>query len=121
MTFDPTKPCQTRSGVPVRILCTDGPLPLPVIAVKGSEVIRRDFDGKGPPGLGNEYDIINVPDKTVRFLNIGKSQLKSANNSSAGRVVEAYGRDHDNPVPAGYHTVKLTLEEGVLVAAEVIR
>ncbi len=69
MTFDPTKPIQTRDGRPARILCTDARGHLPIVALVGTphgpEYVQRYTV------LGCEYrnvplphDLINVPENT---------------------------------------------------------
>jgi hypothetical protein len=76
MTFDPTKPPhQTRDGRPARILATDIRHPNePIVAAVDYgeyEVVRcykpngRWHDGRTP-----ENDLVNVPQKRKRWLNI---------------------------------------------------
>lgn len=74
MTFDPTKPVQTRDGRPARIICTDREYDLPIIALtKNSEgydmIIQCHTDGfqlrnKEP----DRNDLVNVP--RTMYLNL---------------------------------------------------
>lgn len=74
--LDLTKPVQTRSGVPVRILCTDakkenGPI-IGLIQYKdGTESCYRwNADGRFmSPDCEHDYDLVNVPDKHVFYVN----------------------------------------------------
>lgn len=67
--IDFKKPVQTRDGVPVRILCTDGPTiymgyAQPVVGVTlDSSPMSWSADGLyNPPGISG-MDLINVPKK----------------------------------------------------------
>jgi len=71
MTFDPTKPVQTRDGRPARILCIDARGDLPIIALVGapapgeSEYVQRyTADGRGYRNALLHHDLINVPENT---------------------------------------------------------
>jgi hypothetical protein len=62
-TFDPTKPAQTRSGHPARILCTDRKEPYSIVALVGAEEEAYHFTVAGMfyrSGL-SEMDLINIP------------------------------------------------------------
>lgn len=72
--LDLTKPVQTRSGLPVRILATDVRSICPVVGV----IIYPDFDsietwtldGKFAPDDNDEYelDLVNVPVEVRRYF-----------------------------------------------------
>jgi len=74
MTFNPTKPIQTRDGKPARILCIDARGDLPIVALVGapgeSEYVQR-YTADGCAYLGqrgtpsSRLDLINVPEKRV--------------------------------------------------------
>jgi len=74
MTFDPTKPVQTRDGNKARIICSDrlaGQSVVALIEHCGSEIIawfyangRSNSDNIDRPG-----DLVNVPEKHVRWVN----------------------------------------------------
>jgi hypothetical protein len=69
--FDPTKPVQTRGGLPVRIICTDRKHPsYPVIGlalVDGIEnTVYTTKEGKyncRPQDGDTEYDLVNIPQR----------------------------------------------------------
>src|SRR6185436_12883928 len=78
MKFDPTKPCQTRDGRPVRILCTDAKMRGGDWSICGLVPIGEQdrFSGYGPEGwqgwfadgrveIGREspLDLVNIPEK----------------------------------------------------------
>lgn len=66
MTFDPTKPVQTRNGLPARILCTDAEGVCPIIALVttshgNEEPVRRKANGRLHEDSGSYYlDLVNV-------------------------------------------------------------
>jgi hypothetical protein len=76
MTFDPTKPVQTRDGKPARIICTDYESPggFPIIALVKSGIVEYPQAYKADGGCSFngicETDLINVPTKAVRWINI---------------------------------------------------
>lgn len=74
MTFDPTKPVQTRDGRKARIICTDAPGLHPLVALvsncvapeegEPNTVFRYKADGKGAPlNCATHLDLINIPEK----------------------------------------------------------
>ena len=79
MTFDPTEPVRTRSGLPARIICTDrlnyidGPIvslvTLPEDDRHGGEVVRFNYANGcyRPSGDYDDFDLVNIPVETVRF------------------------------------------------------
>lgn len=78
MTFDPTKPVQTRDGRPVRILCTDlkeegYPIAAAVQGWDGSERLESfTTDGRLISGGGRypKLDLVNVPDHGSFWINV---------------------------------------------------
>jgi len=75
--IDTSKPVQTRCGLPARIICTNllGLHSL-AVAVKDKNtdyesIIRTDEYGRlGGCDVEDVYDIVNVPEKHVRWANI---------------------------------------------------
>ncbi len=76
--LDLTKPAQTREGTPVRLLATDLRGPQPVLGtIVGSDgrdhAMRWSLDGRYhlgiPPIFGERLDLVNVPEKHVRYVN----------------------------------------------------
>lgn len=78
MTFDPTKPVQTRNGRKARIICTDLQYDVSstrILALitdsEGSEIVKLfKMQGQNNYGAANENDLINVPEKLVRYIGI---------------------------------------------------
>jgi hypothetical protein len=74
MTFDPSKPVQTRDGRPARILCTDIKHPNYSIAAAytnqfGVEIISSYTTDGISSGHGS-VDLINVPEKRTVWVNV---------------------------------------------------
>lgn len=76
MTFDPTKPVQTRGGLPVRILCTDRQVAGPperlcivgLVRRGGGEVLWSwNKDGSKHLHFSSDLDLINIPVKKWRW------------------------------------------------------
>lgn len=74
--FDPTKPVQTRSGRPARIVCTDRAGDDPILALVGTDkngsievphVYRLDGTRNGFPPY---FDLVNVPEVTVTYRRV---------------------------------------------------
>lgn len=66
MTIDWTKPVRTKGGMDVRILCTDGPEPLPVIGLIETVVCRWHLDGcfySSNHQLGHNMNLENIPQR----------------------------------------------------------
>src|SRR5215467_3030252 len=76
MTFDPTKPVQTRSGLKVEILRSNvDNKKFPIVAlvtIDGRQVAHTfGADGRwGVPYASNPMDLVNVPEKHVRWVNL---------------------------------------------------
>ena len=101
--FDPTKPCQTRDGRKVRILCTDAPSKsghpiLGVIEGQADNFEQWTSDGKYYDKQSNSiYDLINIAEKRklTGFVNVyqngdlanHESKLAADQNRSAYNCV----------------------------------
>lgn len=77
--FDPTKPVQTHSGLPARILCTDRApskheeiRPILALIKSGSAEYASVFrsDGKKYGHRDDPWDLVNIPEKHKRWINI---------------------------------------------------
>jgi hypothetical protein len=75
--FDPTKPCQTRGGDPVKILTTDAYGNLPIyFQNERTKVVSASFaNGRAFEGMYCMEDIINIPQKLVGWVNIYKGDV----------------------------------------------
>ena len=74
-TFNPTKPCRTRGGDPVKILITDaaGVNKIYYQNEKTKMVFATYANGHMWNGGINDNDLINTPQKLVGWVNIYKS------------------------------------------------
>lgn len=94
VSFDPTKPVQTRDGRAARILCTDANGPLPIIALvkatNGNEEVMRllaDGQRRGRKAWRPDRDdLVNIPMKRRGWTNVYRNQ-ESANGVSIGPVI----------------------------------
>ena len=70
--FDPTKPCQTRSGDPVKILTTDarGDLTIYYQNERTKAVVATCANGLTLKGGTGPSDLVNIPQKLVGWVNI---------------------------------------------------
>lgn len=84
MTFDPTKPVQTRDGRKARIIYYD------YKGIRGESMVALIDKGNGKESVGAYYengslvmsvesglDLINIPEENVTELNSGIEELKS--------------------------------------------
>ena len=91
---DFTKPVQTRSGLPVTIITTEGRAGYPVLGYIGDEkdLSHWSLNSHYVLDLDNKYDLINVPEKRVGYINLfsnftarGNYTDKSQADRSAGQ------------------------------------
>lgn len=121
MTFDPTKPVQTRGGLKARIICTDrvssGDL-WPILALIGwnkTEEVVQSYRKDGTSGSSKEadYDLINVPVKTSTWQNVYANAQSGSRDTyptkEGADAMRALGR-------VGY--IRRDYEDGVFVGAE---
>lgn len=78
MTFNPNKPCETKDGRPVRILCTDKKGAHPIVAlvpfkngVQAESILSYDTEGRWCAG-NNALDLVNVVERTSQWRNLWK-------------------------------------------------
>lgn len=72
-TFDPTKPVQTRDGRKARIICTDAKGNYPIIYLTNSDgdnELARHATKDGINFHSSKYDLINIPTKVERWINV---------------------------------------------------
>ncbi|MCC3246721.1 hypothetical protein LG047_15580 [Methylocystis sp. WRRC1] len=101
MTFDPTKPVQTRDGRKARIVATDfrGENGETILAAverhlqPGVEDAREYFADGSYTGCGKKVlDLVNIPERMARWVNIypdgcyNWSRINADNNALKGRV-----------------------------------
>jgi len=75
MTFDPSKPVQTRYGRKARIAFDDFAGPKPIIAAidYGDHEVLDEYYSNGlfhPNEIQSDTDLVNVPEKHVRWMNL---------------------------------------------------
>jgi hypothetical protein len=112
MSFDPTKPVQTRDGRPARILATDiddkfGKIAAAFRSKDGSKEFVDVFDKDGramPGGTETAHDLVNVPKRTEWFVNLGDSYA----NLDGAR----------SRWPDDFVVLRVTLEDDKFVSAE---
>ena len=109
MSFDPTKPVQTRDGRKARALIIDLNNSYPIIAAitepSGIEFTCAYFsDGRELRHSNSNCDLINIPEKTVRFVNTYPDQ-----GYESLEVAKA------NSTPERMATVELTYADGKLI------
>lgn len=119
MAVDWNKPLQTRDGRQARLIGSyEGSEWTKVVAVRaenGSEVLTAKYES-GLAGLYNEGpgDIINVPEEKVVYRNFyARAHLTHKNFDS---LEEA----KDTASPESLGTIRYTIVDGVLKAAEVV-
>lgn len=113
MTFDPTKPVQTRNKRPARILCTDRKgrskctpelcrsVTYLMTELNGFEVPRVCYpDGRASKRVASPYDLVNIPEENTVWMNFyfnwtGRA-LAYAHESelSARRAAKSTGGNH---------------------------
>lgn len=123
MIFDPTKPVRTRDGRPARILATDlkgeDPIAAAVLSLfsgEGAEEVIHEYqeDGRYIREREHELDLLNVPERTFKFVNVyAGGTLGMSHRSESG----ANGAER-----AGYRIglLKIILEGSRLVNVEVV-
>ena len=113
--FDPTKPCQLRDGTPVRVLCTDAPGERPIIFMyKNGLVGKRYADGRDNSSttFQTHFDLVNVPKKTEKFLNMY--------TTGAGGIYDSLERAFAGHARNREGIIKLTYEDGNLLGTELV-
>ena len=83
---DFTKPVQTRNGLPVTIITTEGRGLFPIIGYMGDSNYIESWlsNGKGHKHKDSCYDLINVPEKRVGYINIFQHENSSGVYKSRG-------------------------------------
>lgn len=119
--FDPTKPVQTRSGRPARIVSTKGPKAYPLIVVitrfDGSEsVVYRTIKGLTyDAGMPLANDLVNVPNKKTLYALLTYSGYLGKEGSIALASLRVKPPIIDSPY------LQLDYEDDVLVNVTVIK
>lgn len=72
--FDPKKPVQTRDGRSVRILATDLSLEdggaIAAVVQERANLYRFQADGRRRDDAETPDDLVNIPEKIVRYVNV---------------------------------------------------
>lgn len=66
--LDFTRPVKTVSGLPVRILCTDGPGGCEVVGVVAGMVFCWRLDGTISNGWTSDYHLVQAPEKVTGWV-----------------------------------------------------
>ena len=113
--IDFNKPVQTRDGRKVRILCTDANSAFPVVGliIDGGEFDTLEtWDSTGccyEKRTADEDDLINVPERVERWVNVYGHDLGAVRSSRA----EA---DKQSSSPGRSGVIRITYEDGKPVA-----
>ena len=67
---DFTKPVQTRSGLPVTIITTEGRGKYPVLGYIDQDEVPFRWDENGEHTISDAFNLINVPEKRVMYVNV---------------------------------------------------
>jgi len=120
--FDLNKPVQTRDGRPARIILTDLKSDYPILAIVDHEDSQtpETYTKEGrwvSDHEENEQDLVNVPERTERFVNIYGSGLPGeVSRVTHNTLVEA----NVAALEARSGVIRLLFEGNSLVAAEVV-
>lgn len=93
MTIDFTKPVQTKKGkLPALILSTNARGNYPNIGHigDGNVLIQWDSKGQSEPKYGGDYDLENVPEKKVMYVNIYKDGSAEGYESKKDAIKNQY-------------------------------
>ena len=101
MTFDPTKPVQTRDGRKARIICTDAKQnKYPIVALVTINDEIEDVRSYTESGYfyafenNSAFDLINIPERKVKFANVYETHVsrwfdersEADSTKSSGRI-----------------------------------
>jgi hypothetical protein len=117
--FDPTKPVQTRDGRPARILAQDLVHPnytyvAAIMREDGCEsaIVLNQY-GRQWAGVERPSDLINIPERVTKYLNLYK-------NNGGGRYHSSLEEASDNRCTAIHGILALTFEDDKLVSVELV-
>lgn len=118
--FDPTKPVQTRDGLPARIICTDaegledGP-EFTIVAIVDGEVGMYTDEGQFISDCLDPRDLVNVPERVERFYGVSSiiGRLGPSCATAEGAREDPWGR---KILPV----LRIAYEDGLPVEVELI-
>ena len=116
MTFDPTKPVQTRNGLPARIICANvlGDYPIIALILEDGEERAHTYTAHGSFfGVGSsKFDLVNIPERKEVYFNwygykgAHPSRADADKNCTGGRKgVLKIVIENDKPVSIEYEEV----------------
>lgn len=129
MTFDATKPVQTRDGRKARIICTDagmkdGDIVYLVESDFGHSVLRNVYtDGKYLPPCtiqrdNDPWDLVNIPVRTSTWQNVyPDSKAHSVLSYPSKYSAMKWGSNHSGKF-TGVGFIRRDFDDGVFVGAE---
>jgi hypothetical protein len=119
MTFDPTKPVQTRGGSKARIICTDrkypgGGAPFTIVAV----VQESDYEAVHLFTVGgkimecgyNDGDLVNIPQRIQREVWVNVYQLGFSSSHNRKEDADSYCKTLHDALSPRLACVKLTID-----------
>lgn len=122
MTFDPTKPVQTRDGRPARILAADakllntseGIIALVRDLTTGQETTQAYFpDGRYTRDRDSLIDLVNVPERVTKYMNLYEVHAGGFHSSLEEAECTASG------MPLG--VIAITFENDKIVGVELVQ
>lgn len=136
MTFDPTKPVQTRDGRPARILCTDydnGQYPIVgIVRMADGRSSLRTFTRNGTAVVGlrkeTDNDLVNVPTQEEKYYicyshrTDDRTQvlLSSSDEEAARKACRSYNGGFDGREWNAVRILKIIFENGIPVKTELL-
>lgn len=116
MTFDPTKPVQTRDGRPARIICTDAKHSDPTFKIwalipnKNGNETPYPFAADGSWGghFNNQMDLVNVPERTSKFMTLWEDSRCARSLYDDLGVAKRIQQAHNKSLPI----LELVYEDG---------
>jgi hypothetical protein len=121
MTFDPKQPVQTRDGREARIICSDRKttsdfsIVVLITHEDGTErAATRRSNGSLDPHVESNFDIINIPVETVRYVNYYDDRQTCYSYASLSAAnYHTYSRERSGQL-------KVTSFNGVVTKSEVL-
>lgn len=122
MTFDPTKPVQTRDGRKARIICTDKKGAYPIVAVVEfglKEEFAYSYTAIGSSINNSCLDLVNIPERTSTWQNVYKKVRGRSPTEQPSKAASISSASHAAGVSSdlvGF--IRRDFEDGVFVGAE---
>lgn len=126
MTFDPTKPVQTRNGKKARILATNRisnefPIVALVTESPDREAVRVfSSEGRYVDKFDSGLDLVNIPERTELFVNVYNKGQGRAHIGAVYRLLEAARAASIYPDYDHKGTIRLVYEDDKLISVGLV-